>query len=97
MASSSPDLEKDGAGEENPHRYHLHLPHDLGRRVKQFLRPDGTRVHVVQNPEEETKLRRYLSTSEPKDNFDVYIHGSPEHVSYPMILERSESSRYLLA
>jgi hypothetical protein len=88
MAPSSPDLEKEGAGEENFHHYHLNLPHDLGKRLRQFLRPDGTRIHVAQSPEEETRLRRQLSISEPNDNFDVYIHGSPEHVSDLMILDQ---------
>ena len=97
MASSFPDLEKEGAGEGNPHSYHLHLPHDLRRRVRQFLKPDGRRVLVVPNPEEETKLRRHLSVLEPNGNFDVYIHGSAEHVSYPMTLEQTEAQDPLLA
>ena len=91
MASSSPDLEKGGASADYLH--HLNLPHDLGRRVRQFLRPDGTRVHVAQTPEDETKLRRHLSVSETNENFDVYIHGSPEHVSYPMNLGADWGSR----
>ncbi|KAI9884875.1 MAG: tRNA-specific adenosine deaminase subunit tad3 [Watsoniomyces obsoletus] len=55
-----------------------HHHHHNGRRLRQFLRPDGRRVHIAQSPEEEIKLRKHLeSTDEP---FDVYIHGSPEHV-----------------
>jgi hypothetical protein len=89
MAPSSPDLEKARAGEGNSHHYHLNLPHDLGKRLRQFLRPDGTRIHVAQSPEEETRLRHQLSIQEPNDNFDVYIHGSPEHVSDPVILDQT--------
>lgn len=36
-------------------------------------------MHIAHSPEDEIKLRKNLeNTDEP---FDVYIHGSPEHVS----------------
>jgi hypothetical protein len=84
--SSTEDLEK--ADHESPphlnHHHHVHIPHHPGRRLKQFMRPDGRRVHVAPTPEEENKLRQHLSISEPNNDFDIFIHGSPEHVSNPI-------------
>ncbi|KAI9792970.1 MAG: hypothetical protein M1816_001292 [Peltula sp. TS41687] len=52
--------------------------HHNGRRIRQFLRPDGRRVHVAHNPEDAIKLKRHLETT--NEPFDVYLHGSPEHL-----------------
>ncbi|MCJ1460606.1 hypothetical protein MMC28_010988 [Mycoblastus sanguinarius] len=55
---------------------HLHT----GQRLKRLLRPNGRRVHVAATPEEHIRLSRSLPAIEPDDNFDVYIHGSAEHL-----------------
>lgn len=61
-------------GSRTPSSHH----HHNGRRIRQFLRPDGRRVHVAHSPEDAVRLKSHLeSTNEP---FDIYIHGSPEHV-----------------
>ncbi|MCJ1470309.1 hypothetical protein MMC07_008954 [Pseudocyphellaria aurata] len=51
-----------------------------GRWLRKLLRPDGRRVHIAGSPEEHERLRRTLSTVEPDGQFDVYIHGSDEHL-----------------
>ncbi|MCJ1271533.1 hypothetical protein MMC22_011435 [Lobaria immixta] len=51
-----------------------------GRWLRNLLRPDGRRVHIAGSPEEHERLRRTLSTVEPDGQFDVYIHGSDEHL-----------------
>jgi hypothetical protein len=88
--SSTEDLEKGLSSPPNEthhnhlghnEHHHVHIPHHPGKRLKEFLRPDGKRVHIAHTPEEESKLRHHLSISEPNDDFDVLIHGSPEHVS----------------
>ena len=55
--------------------------HHNGKRLRKLLKPDGRRVHVAASPEEHRRLQKTLSTTEPDEHFDVYIHGSPEHVS----------------
>jgi hypothetical protein len=59
---------------------HDHHLHHTGRRLRQFLRPDGRRVHIVGNPDEAHRLRKTLSETSPKDDFDLIVHGSPEHI-----------------
>lgn len=53
-----------------------------GRRLRKLLRPNGRRVHIAASPEEHDRLRRDLAKVEPDEDFDVYIHGSDEHVKY---------------
>jgi len=53
-----------------------------GRRLRQFLRPDGRTVHVAASPEAAETLRRQLSQDHKDAEFDLIIHGSPEHVSW---------------
>jgi low temperature requirement protein LtrA len=62
------------------HHDHSHHLHHTGRRIRQFLRPDGRRVHIVGNPDEANRLRKTLSETSPKDDFDLFVHGSPEHI-----------------
>ena len=62
---------------QNGHDHHLH---HTGKRLRQFLRPDGRRVHIVGNPDEANRLRKTLSETSPKDDFDLFVHGSPEHI-----------------
>lgn len=52
-----------------------------GKWLRKLLRPNGRRVHIAGSPEEHERLRRTLSTVEPDGEFDIYIHGSDEHVS----------------
>lgn len=54
--------------------------HHAGRRLRQFLRPNGKKVHIAQTPEEVERLKKTLS---PPENFDIYLHGTEEHVSAP--------------
>lgn len=56
---------------------HIHS----GRRLKKLLRPDGRRIHIAASPEEHDRLRKSLPSIEPDGEFDIYIHGSDEHVS----------------
>ncbi len=64
----------------------LHIgPQHNGKRLRKLLKPNGRRVHVAGSPEEHRRLQRTLSTTEPDEHFDVYIHGSPEHVSCPAV------------
>ena len=51
-----------------------------GRRLRQFLHPDGRTIHVATSPEEAETLKRQLSQQQKEDGFDLIIHGSPEHV-----------------
>ncbi len=57
------------------------FPHHRGRRLRQLLRPDGTRIHIAATPEEHVKLKRTLSQIEPDDKFEIHIHGSEEHLA----------------
>ncbi|KAL8665487.1 MAG: hypothetical protein Q9202_002192 [Teloschistes flavicans] len=57
-----------------------HTVQHTGQRLKHFLKPDGRRVHVAASPEEKIKIHKNLSAIEPDGNFDVCLHGSPEHL-----------------
>jgi hypothetical protein len=50
--------------------------HHSGKRLRQFLRPNGRRVHIAQTPEDQARLKKELH---PSEDFDVYIHGTDEH------------------
>ncbi|KAI9699276.1 MAG: hypothetical protein M1836_002886 [Candelina mexicana] len=56
--------------------------HHHGRRLKQFIRPDGRKVHVAASPEDADHVRRKMSEMQAQstEDFDLYIHGSPEHL-----------------
>ncbi|XP_014561966.1 hypothetical protein COCVIDRAFT_85608 [Bipolaris victoriae FI3] len=62
------------------HHHHPHLGHHTGKRLRQFLRPDGRKVHIASSPDEANVMRRKLSTANEKNDFDLVIHGSPEHI-----------------
>ncbi|KAI9815775.1 MAG: hypothetical protein M1827_002171 [Pycnora praestabilis] len=51
-----------------------------GKRLKHFFRPDGRTVHVAFSPEDQDHLRRTLGVITPEKDFDIYLHGSPEHL-----------------
>lgn len=55
--------------------------HHPGRRLRQLLQPSGKRIHIAADPEEHERLKLRLTTSEPDEDFDIYIHGSDEHLA----------------
>ena len=61
------------------HHPHLHL-HQAGKRIRHFFHPDGRKIHIANSPEEIDHLRKTVSATEKDGEFDVVIHGSPEHV-----------------
>jgi len=85
--TASPDTARDnsngnsvaGCGSATPnHRFTYHGHH--GRRLRQFIRPDGRKVHICHTPEEHEHVRKRLLETSPDHDFDVFIHGTPEHV-----------------
>ncbi|KAF2028544.1 hypothetical protein EK21DRAFT_69518 [Setomelanomma holmii] len=68
------------ASAHHTHHHHPHVHGHTGKRLKQFFRPDGRKVHVAHSPDEANTLRKTLSASNEKDDFDLVIHGSPEHL-----------------
>lgn len=81
--ASTPETLIDGAAtpaEAMPgnHHHHHHL-HGASRRIRHLLRPDGRQVHIAKNPDEARRMSQTLRLNE-KDDFDLIIHGSPEHV-----------------
>ncbi|KAI9759129.1 MAG: hypothetical protein M4579_002576 [Chaenotheca gracillima] len=74
---SDPEKGNERGGKTDEHEAH-HGHH--GRRLKQFLRPDGRTAHVAMSPDEVEGLKRHLSSTMSPEEFDVYIHGSPEHL-----------------
>jgi hypothetical protein len=77
------------------HNHNHHHNHHLNARarLRHFLHPSGTRVHIADSPVEADQLHRQLSNqlsnknnntnnqSSPLEPFSVYISGSPEHLS----------------
>ena len=58
--------------------HHPHLHGHSGKRVRRLLHlPDGRKVHVAHSPDDANNLRKTLSASNEKDDFDLVIHGSP--------------------
>ncbi|KAH8820490.1 bacterial low temperature requirement A protein-domain-containing protein [Xylogone sp. PMI_703] len=59
-----------------------HLPHlhHRGRRLRNFILPNGREVHIALSPEEAQSLRQRLSAVRPDQDFDLVISGSPEHL-----------------
>lgn len=58
-----------------------HHPHHTGKRLRHLLHPSGRRIHIAADPEEHERLKLRLTTSEPDEDFDIYVHGSDEHLS----------------
>ncbi|KAF4629577.1 hypothetical protein G7Y89_g8568 [Cudoniella acicularis] len=54
--------------------------HHRGRRLRNFLLPDGREVHIALSPEEAESLRQRLSAVRKDEPFDLVISGSPEHL-----------------
>lgn len=59
--------------------HHPHLNH-ARERLQHFLHPSGTRIHVVESPQDEVNLRRKLEHAKNDEGFDIYISGSAEHL-----------------
>jgi hypothetical protein len=58
-----------------------HHHHHRGRRLRNFLLPDGREVHIALSPEEAESLRQRLGAVRGKDEpFDLVISGSKEHL-----------------
>lgn len=57
-----------------------HSIQHTGQRLKHLLRPDGRRIHIAATPEESARLHKTLAAVEPEGKFDIYLHGSPEHL-----------------
>ena len=78
--SPSPPNEK--AADHHSHHLHLHHAHH-GQRLLKFIHPHtGRTTHVCHTPEELEKKRHELrkqSTTESLEDFDLLLHGSPEH------------------
>ncbi|KAF2016428.1 hypothetical protein BU24DRAFT_433436 [Aaosphaeria arxii CBS 175.79] len=61
-----------------PHLHGHH--HHSGKRLRQFLRPNGTKVHIASSPEDADHIRKGLADGEKDVDYDLFIHGSPEHI-----------------
>ncbi|RFU32656.1 hypothetical protein B7463_g3676, partial [Scytalidium lignicola] len=59
---------------------HHHLLQHRGRRLRNFLLPNGREVHIALSPEEAQSLRQRLAVVRPDQDFDLVISGSPEHL-----------------
>lgn len=49
--------------------------------MRQLLHPSGKRIHVAADPEEHDRLKLRLTSSEPEEDFYIYIYGSDEHLA----------------
>ena len=73
---ASPQGEHDHDGSNTPqHHAHGH------RRLLEFVRPNGVKVHIAHTPEQHAQLQRELSEKHPEGDFDVFVSGTAEHVS----------------
>ena len=59
---------------------HHHHGQHTAQRLKKLFHPEGKRIHVAHTPEEHEKLRKLLPSVEPDANFEIHLHGSPEHL-----------------
>ncbi|KAM3077358.1 hypothetical protein ACMFMG_006708 [Clarireedia jacksonii] len=57
-----------------------HGHHHRARRLRNFMLPDGRKVHIAPSPEEAENLRQRLAAIEKDQPFDLVINGSPEHL-----------------
>jgi hypothetical protein len=62
-----------------PHHPHVHG--HSGKRLRHFFSPEGRRIQVAHSPDEANNIRKQSIAVNEKDDFDLVIHGSPEHVS----------------
>jgi hypothetical protein len=61
--------------------HHPHLHGHSGKRLRHFFSPEGRRIQVAHSPDEANNIRKQSIAVNEKDDFDLVIHGSPEHVS----------------
>jgi hypothetical protein len=61
--------------------HHPHSHGHNGKRMRHFFSPEGRRIQVAHSPDEAENLRKQSTVVNEKDDFDLVIHGSPEHVS----------------
>ncbi|KAH6670073.1 bacterial low temperature requirement A protein-domain-containing protein [Halenospora varia] len=54
--------------------------HHRGRRLRNFILPNGREVHIALSPEEADSLRQRLNAVRKDQPFDLVINGSPEHL-----------------
>nr|POE77793.1 hypothetical protein CFP56_09436 [Quercus suber] len=61
--------------------HHPH-PHSAKarERIRNFLHPDGRRIHVATSPEESNRLRKQLEQLNDQGDFDVFLSGTAEHL-----------------
>ncbi|KAH7370721.1 bacterial low temperature requirement A protein-domain-containing protein [Rhexocercosporidium sp. MPI-PUGE-AT-0058] len=60
-----------------------HQHHHRGRRLRNFILPDGREVHIALSPEDAETLRQRLNAiRKPDEPFDLVISGSPEHLDH---------------
>lgn len=55
-------------------------PRHTKKHFRQFRRPNGRRVHIAETPEEHARLKK---EQQPLEGFDIYLHGTAEHVHIP--------------
>lgn len=77
-----------------PGQHNHHHLHHTGRRLRHFLKPDGRKVHIAGSPDEANVLRKTLSSHEKDDDFDLVIHGSPEHLEALRHTHQHHSDRH---
>lgn len=57
-----------------------HHHHPRGRRLRNFLLPNGREVHIALSPEDAESLKQRLSAIRKDEPFDLVLSGSPEHL-----------------
>ncbi|TVY33559.1 hypothetical protein LOCC1_G007531, partial [Lachnellula occidentalis] len=59
-----------------------HQHHHRGHRLRNFLLPDGRKVHIALSPEEAESLKQRLAAirKDEPEPFDLVLSGSPEHL-----------------
>jgi len=77
LSSSFPIENDNNNNNNNANHHHHHL--NARSRLRHFLHPSGTRIHIADSPVEADQLHRQLSSN--NEPFSVYISGSPEHLS----------------
>ncbi|KPI36647.1 uncharacterized protein AB675_9994 [Cyphellophora attinorum] len=79
---SPADSDIEGGKHHAHHHHHPHLPHHLrSRHLNSFIHPHhGRHCHVVKTPDELERKRLELSATFSQEQFDVVLHGSPDHI-----------------
>ena len=79
-------------GKADSHESKSHHGHS-GQRLRKLLHPSGKRVHIAATPEEHVRLKKTLPQIEPDDNFDIHLHGSPEHLNAVQLIHKFHEQR----